>query len=147
MRSLATTSSDCHNEAEVVIDTSALLAVLLGEAEATRFVNAILADPTRRVGAATLVEAAAVMMSRKGPQGPIALDALLQRLSIDVISMTADAAAFARSAYARWGRGVGTPGVLNFGDCLAYGVAMAEGEQLLFKGEDFPHTDVARALY
>lgn len=61
--------------------------------------------------------------------------------------MTPDAAAFARSAYARWGKGVGSPGVLNYGDCLAYGVAMAEGETLLFKGEDFAHTDVPPAPY
>lgn len=131
----------------MVIDTSALLAILLGEPEAERLVEAIAVDATRLVGAPTLVEAAAVLMSRKGAQGPVVLDALLQRLSIEVVSMTADGAAFARTAYGRWGKGVGSAGVLNYGDCLAYGVAMAEGEPLLFKGDDFSRTDVLAAGY
>lgn len=131
----------------MVIDTSALIAILLAEPEAPRLVRAIAVSDTRRVGAPTLVEAAAIMLARKGPAGEIALDALLQRLSIDVVPMTAEAAAAARSAYQRFGKGVGSPGVLNYGDCLAYGIARAEGEALLFKGEDFPRTDVVAASY
>jgi ribonuclease VapC len=131
----------------MVIDSSALLAVLLAEPDSDRLIDAITADPIRHVGAPTLVETAAVMIARKGPQGAIVLDALLQRLSIEVVAMTPDAATFARTAYARWGKGVGSPGVLNYGDCLAYGVAMGEGEALLFKGEDFGHTDVPAASY
>jgi ribonuclease VapC len=130
----------------MVIDTSALVAVLLNEPDADRLIDAIAADRIRHVGAPTVVEAAAVMISRKGPQGGVILDALLQRLSIEVVPMSPDAAAFARSAYAHWGKGVGSPGVLNYGDCLAYGVAMAEGEGLLFKGDDFTKTDVPPAL-
>jgi ribonuclease VapC len=61
--------------------------------------------------------------------------------------MSPEAAAFARTAYARYGKGVGSPGVLNFGDCLSYGVARATGEPLLCKGDDFPLTDVARVAY
>ena len=68
----------------MVIDTSALLAILLAEPEADRLVDAIAADATRRVGAPTIVEAAAALMGRKGAQGPVVLDALLQRLSIEV---------------------------------------------------------------
>ena len=131
----------------MVIDTSALLAVLFGEPESARLIEAVLSDGTRSIGAPTLVEAAAVMLARKGSLGPIALDALLQRLAIEVVPMTAEAGAFARSAYARWGRGVGSPAVLNYGDCLSYGVAMAEGEALLFKGEDFSVTDVKPVGY
>lgn len=130
----------------MVIDTSALIAILFGEPEAKAFADAISADGTRIVGAPTLVEASAVMLARKGPQGEIALDALLQRLNISVFPMSAEAAAFARSAYARFGKGVGSPGVLNYGDCLSYGVAKATGEPLLFKGDDFPQTDVSPAL-
>jgi ribonuclease VapC len=128
----------------MVIDTSVLLAILQGEPEALAFVDAISSADSRVVGAPTLVEAAAVILARKGPQGEIALDALLQRLDIEVAEMTPEAASFARSAYSRYGKGVGSPGVLNYGDCLAYGVAMAMGEPLLFKGDDFSKTDLPR---
>lgn len=110
-------------------------------------VEAIADADVRAVGAPALVEAAAVLLARKGPAGEVALDALLQRLSLQVVPMTPEAAAFARSAYRRFGKGVGSPGVLNFGDCLSYGVAMAAGDALLFKGEDFGSTDVAVATY
>jgi ribonuclease VapC len=126
----------------MIIDTSVLIAILQGETDAMVLVDAIASADTRVVAAPTLVEAAAVILARKGPQGEIALDALLQRLDITVVEMTPEAAAYARSAYARYGKGVGSPGVLNYGDCLAYGVAMATGEQLLFKGDDFSKTDV-----
>jgi len=131
----------------LVIDTSALIAILLGEPEAAALVDAIAADETRLVGAPTLVEASAIMVARKGPQGAIALDALLERLDIEVVAMSAEAASLARSAYTRYGKGVGSPGVLNYGDCLSYGVAMATGEPLLFKGDDFTQTDVLRVTY
>lgn len=126
----------------MIIDTSALVAILLGEPEADQLVQAIVAAGSRVVGTPTLVEAAAVMLARKGSIGEVALDALLQRLSIDIMPMSAEAAASARSAYQRYGRGIGSPGVLNFGDCLSYGVAMAAGEPLLYKGDDFTMTDV-----
>jgi len=129
----------------MVIDTSAILAILFGEPEAEGFVHAVASAQTRRIGAPTLVEAAAVLLARKGPQGQIALDALLQRLEIEVVPMSADGAALARSAYERYGKGVSSPGLLNYGDCLAYGVAMALGEPLLFKGDDFGSTDVEAA--
>jgi ribonuclease VapC len=131
----------------MVIDASALIAILLGEPEAESLAIAIAADPIRSVGAPTLVEAAAVMLARKGAQGEIALDALLQRLDIHTIPLTAEAAAHARSAYRRYGKGVGSPSVLNYGDCLSYGTAVAVGEPLLFKGDDFSGTDVAAVAY
>ncbi len=110
-------------------------------------VRAIASDETRLVGAPTLVEASAVMQAKKGPGGEVALDALLERIGARTIEMSVPAAKLARLAYARFGKGVGDPAVLNFGDCLAYGVAMAAAEPLLFKGEDFAHTDVAAVLY
>ena len=131
----------------MVLDASALVAILLGEPEAGRLARAAANAPARLVGAPTVVEAAAVMLARKGSGGGIALDALLHRLGITVVEMTPDAARLARLAYVRFGRGVGSPGVLNFGDCLAYGVAMAAREPLLFKGEDFAATDVAAASW
>jgi ribonuclease VapC len=131
----------------MVIDTSALIAILLAEPESGRLVDAIVADEVRLVPATTAVEAACVMLARRGPSGEIALDALLQRLGIEVVPLSPAAAAHARSAYGRYGREVGNPAVLNFGDCLAYGAAMALGEPLLFRGEDFGLTDVPRVTY
>lgn len=131
----------------MVLDSSALLAVLLSEPEAARMVRAIGRAQTRLVGVPTLVETAAVMLARKGAAGEIALDALLLRLGVTGVDMGEDAGRLARLAYARFGKGVGTPGVLNYGDCLAYGVAMAAGEPLLFKGGDFAQTDVEAAAW
>ena len=131
----------------MVVDTSALLAVLFAEPEADAMVRSLAKDPRRLIGAPTLVEASAVMRARKGGAGEVALDALLERLEVDVVPMGVAAARLARLAYARFGKGVGDPPVLNYGDCLAYGVAMAEREPLLFKGDDFGHTDVQAAAY
>ncbi|MEP6507052.1 MAG: type II toxin-antitoxin system VapC family toxin, partial [Gemmatimonadales bacterium] len=111
----------------MVIDTSAITAILFGEPAASRLIDAIEQDPNRLIGAPTLVEAGAVMLGRKGPGGVVALDALIQRLDITVEPFSIGAADFARSAYARFGKGVGTPAVLNYGDCLSYGVSQALG--------------------
>lgn len=131
----------------MVFDTSALVALLLDEPEARAMVEAIARDGTRIVGTPTLVEASAVIHAKKGPGGELALDALLERLDVRVVEMSVPAAKLARLAYSRYGKGLGDPPVLNFGDCLAYGVAMAEGEPLLFKGEDFARTDVPAVSY
>jgi ribonuclease VapC len=126
----------------VVLDTSAVLAILFGESEAPALLRAIAADPERLLGAPSLVEASAVMVARKGAGGGIALDALLERLGVRVIPMSEAAARLGRLAYSRFGKGIGEPAVLNFGDCLAYGVAMTERQPLLFKGEGFSLTDI-----
>jgi ribonuclease VapC len=131
----------------VVLDSSALLAILLAEREADAMLRAISREEVRLVGTPTVVEAAAVLHANKGPGGEVALDALLARATIRTVEMSISAAKLARLGYARFGRGVGDPGVLNFGDCLAYGVAMAERQPLLFKGEDFARTDVPAVLY
>ncbi len=131
----------------MIIDSSAVIAILLSEPEAPRLVQAIAAATTRAIGAPTLVEASAVLLAKKGRVGDVALDALLQRLDIDVVPMSAEAAVMARTAYQRYGRGVGSPAVLNYGDCLSYGIAMAARDTLLFKGDDFSDTDVLAATY
>lgn len=132
----------------MVLDTSAVVAILLAEPEAPAIVR-VLAAATEPpiIGAATLVEASAVMRARKGAGGEIALDALLERLGIQVQELTTDAARLARLGYARFGRGVGDPAVLNFGDCLSYGTAMALRRPLLSKGRDFTETDIEAARY
>lgn len=131
----------------MVIDTSALIALLLSEPESDRLLDAILASDRRLVGAATVVEATAVMRAKGGPAGVVAFDALLQALEVEVVAMSKDAARWASDAYCRYGKGVGAPGVLNYGDCLSYGVAKDLGEPLLFKGDDFPQTDVDAVRY
>ena len=131
----------------MVLDTSALVAILLGEPLAAPMVRAIAGDAVRLVGAPTLVEASAVMVAKKGPGGEVALDALLERMHVRVVEMSIPAAKLARLAYTRFGKGVGDPAVLNYGDCLAYGVAMAERQPMLFKGDDFGRTDVAVVRY
>ena len=131
----------------MVIDTSALVAILLREPEASRLLEAIMKAERPLVGTPSLVEAAAVLLAKKGPGGEVALDALLERLGIEPVPFTEDAARLARLGYSRFGRGVGSRGVLNYGDCLTYGVAMAAREPLLFKGDDFDQTDVAVAAY
>ena len=131
----------------MVLDTSALLAILFAEPESQAMVRAVAEEERRLVGAPTLVEASAVMLAKKGGAGEVALDALLERLGVEVVPMSVGAARLARLAYARFGKGVGDPAVLDYGDCLSYGVAMAEREPLLFKGADFAHTDVAVVAY
>ena len=131
----------------MVLDTSALLAILFAERESEAMVRAMATDERRLVGAPTLVEASAVMVARKGGAGEVALDALLERLGVDVVPMSVGAARLARLAYARFGKGVGDPAVLNYGDCLTYGIAMAEREPLLSKGDDFVRTDVTVVAY
>jgi ribonuclease VapC len=131
----------------MVIDTSAVIAILFSEPEAARLIAAIDEDTVRIIGAPTLVEAGAVMIAKRGPTGPVALDALMQRLDIKIEAFSGTAADFARSGYSKYGKGVGSPSVLNYGDCLSYGLAQALGQPLLFKGNDFPATDVAIAKY
>ena len=131
----------------MVIDTSALLAILFGEPESERMVRAIASSEKRLLGTPVLVEASAVVQARKGPGGEVALDALLRRLSVETVPFSDTAATVARLAYSRFGRGVGSPGVLNYGDCLSYGVAVALRQPLLFKGDDFKQTDVLAVEY
>jgi ribonuclease VapC len=131
----------------MVLDTSAVLAILFSEPEATAMVKAMAAADEPVIGAATLVEASAVVRARKGAGGDIALDAFLERLGVSVTELSPDAARLARLGYARFGRGVGDPDVLNLGDCFSYGTAMALRRPLLFKGEDFSGTDVEVAPY
>jgi ribonuclease VapC len=131
----------------MVIDTSALVAILLAEPEASCMLDAIAESRVRLLGSPTLVEATAVMLGRKGESGRVALEALVGELELEIVPLSAGAAKVAADAYAEYGRGVGHPGVLNFGDCLAYGVAIELGEPLLFKGDDFAQTDVASVAY
>ncbi len=99
------------------------------------------------MSAATLVEAGIVAEARGGEQGARDLDSVLERLKIEIVPLSERHAANARRAYRRYGKGQGHATKLNFGDCMAYALAKAEGEQLLCKGDDFAKTDVAVAPY
>ena len=125
----------------MVLDTSALLAVLWNEPERRQFVEQIEAATVRLLSVATFVETSIVLESRKGAEGVRELDAFLERANIELVDVTATHGRLARRAFATYGKGRHRAG-LNYGDCLAYALAADTGEPLLFKGDDFQHTDV-----
>jgi len=128
----------------MVLDTSALLAILLDEPERRRFNELIEADPVRLISAANVLEAAIVLESRFGEPAGRELDLFLHRAKVEVTVVDGDQVEIARAAFRRFGKGRHLAG-LNFGDCFAYALAVASGEPLLFKGSDFAQTDVAVA--
>jgi len=125
----------------MVLDTSALLAVLLNEPDAAAFRHAIETDPVRLLSAASLVETGIVIEARVGEAGGRELDLLLQKAAIEVIPVDAGQADLARHAYRQFGKGRHLA-ALNYGDCFAYALSQSAGEPLLFKGDDFTKTDV-----
>lgn len=129
----------------MIIDTSALIAILRDEPDARRFAEAIERARTRRISAATYVELGAVIDGARDPVVSRRLDELLEAADIVIERVTAEQARIAREAYRDFGRGSGHRAGLNFGDCFAYALAKAIGEPLLFKGDDFAYTDVAAA--
>ena len=128
----------------MIVDTSAILAILLGEPDAARYEHAIAAAWPRRMSAVALLEAAMVVESRGGPVAGRELDVLLEKAAIALEAVTPEHAAAARRAWRRFGKG-NHPAGLNFGDCLAYALARTTGEPLLFKGADIARTDIASA--
>jgi ribonuclease VapC len=128
----------------MVLDTSAILAVLLNEPERYRFVRLIEAAPVRQLSAASRVEATLVIESRKRDAGRADLDLFLSEAEIEIVPVTLEQVEIACEAFRRYGRGR-HPAGLNFGDVFAYALAKANGEPLLFKGDDFGKTDIAAA--
>jgi|SRR5215472_10253050 len=129
----------------MVIDTSALAAVLLGETDAEEIMLAIEGAPIRLMSAVTRVELSFVIEGKKGDAGRIDLERFLERGHIEVVSVTAQHAHLAVDAFRRFGKGRHRAG-LNIGDCFSYALAAATGHPLLFKGHDFLQTDVRVAL-
>jgi ribonuclease VapC len=129
----------------MIIDTSAIVAILREEAEARRFAEVIEAAPVRRISAATYVEIGAVIDGARDPVASRLVDELLAAAQIVIEPVTPAQARIAREAYRDFGKGSGHAAGLNFGDCFAYALARATGEPLLYKGDDFSHTDVAAA--
>jgi ribonuclease VapC len=130
----------------MVIDTSALVAILLGELEAEPFALAIAGDPKRLVSTFTALETAIVIEAKKGESGGRELDLLLHQARIEMAPLTAEQFEIARSAWRRYGKGR-HPAGLNIGDCCSYALAKCAGEPLLFKGDDFSQTDIKTAYW
>jgi ribonuclease VapC len=127
----------------MVIDSSAILALLFNEPEADDIEVAIDDHPTRLMSAASFLEAAIVVEARLGSAGGREFDLLLHKARIELVAVTAEQAEVGRTAWRRFGRGRHEAN-LNFGDCFAYALAAVSGEPLLCKGDDFSRTDVAR---
>jgi ribonuclease VapC len=125
----------------VVIDSSAILAIMLGEPEAQPLAMAIANDPRRLISAFSQPEASVVIEARKGEVGGRELDLLLHRAQVQVIDLNAEQVDLARQAWRNYGKGR-HPAGLNIGDCCAYALAKYAGEPLLFKGDDFSKTDI-----
>jgi len=125
----------------MVIDTSALVAILLGEPEAEAFSEAIAGDTKRLVSVFSVLETGIVIEAKKGDTGGRELDLLIHRANIEIISMDSWQVDLARSAWRSFGKGR-HPAGLNIGDCCSYALSKYSGEPLLFKGNDFSKTDV-----
>ncbi len=130
----------------MIVDTSALIAVLVGERERAAFVDAILADEAPKISVANLLECSIVVDRLRDPALSRRLDDLVVALDLRVVPVSSNHAAIGRAAYRDYGKGSGHPAGLNFGDCFAYALAREAGEPLLFKGDDFVHTDLAAAV-
>jgi ribonuclease VapC len=130
----------------VIVDTSALVAILRDEPDAGRFIDALAAEAGPRMSAATQIETAAVVDANGDPVLSRRLDELLAATGMQVEPLTEEHARIARQAYQDFGKGSGHPAGLNLGDCFSYALAAATGERLLFKGNDLSETDVTPAL-
>ncbi|MQA84350.1 MAG: PIN domain-containing protein [Streptosporangiales bacterium] len=130
----------------MIVDTSALLAILRDEPEAAAFASAIEVAEQRRISAANFLEAAVVIDGSRDPVASRRFDELVSVARIAVVPVTERQARIARAAYRDFGKGSGHPARLNFCDCFAYALAQETHEPLLFKGSDFVHTDIPSAL-
>jgi ribonuclease VapC len=130
----------------MIVDSSALLAMLLKEPEGRLIDKAIADSGDCRISSGNYLETSIVALGRNGPDGLRDLDLLIARFRIEIAPFTESQAYLSRQAFARFGKGR-HPAGLNFGDCMAYALAKETGEELLFKGTDFGLTDVAVAVY
>ena len=130
----------------MIIDTSALIAILRAEDDASEMALAIERAQARRISAANYLETAVVIDASRDPIASRRFDELVDVAELRVEPVTQDQARIARDAFRDFGKGSGHKAGLNFGDCFAYALAKTAGEALLFKGNDFGHTDITPAL-
>jgi len=128
----------------MVIDTSALVAILQQESDADGLLRRLAAAGSRRISAATLLETAIVLEAKSGERAGDDLDLFLARAKIEIEPVTDEQVRVARKAWRHYGKGSGHAARLNFGDCFSYALAQTFGEELLYKGSDFAYTDVAK---
>ncbi len=125
----------------MVIDSSVIIAVLLNESKSEKLARAIADNPKRLMSSFSVLECSIVIEAKKGESGGRELDLLLHRCGIDVVSFQSEQLEIARDAWRKYGKG-NHPAGLNIGDCCSYALAKYSGEPLLFKGRDFPRTDI-----
>ena len=128
----------------MIVDSSAVLAILFSEPDARRHAGAIMVASPCRMSVANVLEASIVVERRGGDTAAHELDTLLESAAIELVPVTVEHLEAARRAWRRFGKG-NHPAALNFGDCFAYALAKATGEPLLFKGDDFAQTDIEAA--
>ena len=128
----------------MIVDTSAIVAIVRGEQEARSFSTALHQKRPAKMSAANYLEAGIVIDAAGDAVASTRLDATLTKLGVEIAPVTEVQAKLARQAYRDFGKGSGHPAQLNFGDCFAYALAMERGEDLLYKGEDFAHAGLAR---
>ncbi len=128
----------------MIVDSSALIAVVNRESDAERYEDAMLTAPHRRMSVANILETTMVVESRGGVAAGHELDVVLVRAGIEPVPVTVEQMEAARQAWRRFGRG-NHPAALNLGDCFAYALARVTNEPLLFKGDDFSQTDISVA--
>jgi ribonuclease VapC len=126
----------------MVIDSSALIAIALEEPEAERLLGFIRQASPCKISAATFLETGMVLKRDATGKHMAAFEKLIRALGLSIIPVTEEQARTALNAFDRYGKGRGHPAGLNFGDCFSYALAKVSGEPLLFKGEDFIHTDI-----
>ena len=130
----------------MIVDTSAVIAILRDEPDADSFAEAIENARIRRISAVNFVEAAAVIEGSRNPIANRKFDEFLRDAGLKVEPVSLEQAQIAREAYRDFGKSTGHPAKLNFGDCFAYALAKAMNEPILFKGQDFKHTDLTSVL-
>ena len=129
----------------MILDSSAVIAILRNEFDAQEFAFAIQASPRRQISAANYLEICMVIDGAKDPVASRQVDEVFLQAKVVIEPVTEAHARIARWAYRDFGKGSGHPARLNFGDCFAYALAKTSGEPLLFKGDNFQHTDVTIA--
>jgi ribonuclease VapC len=130
----------------VIVDSSAIVAIVAGESSGPRYAETIIGAPSATISAANFLEVAIVIDNRNDPVIRARFDEVVDQLGLVIVPVTVEQVQLARQAHRDYGRGSGHRAQLNFGDCFAYALAKSTGEPLLFRGDDFSHTDLRSAL-